>query len=94
MLFFTINFFSLPLPILEIFGEIVDKTFELFDIKFNFRNKYCVALIHGPKGCGKSMISLLLGKKITKKDQEVHFCDTFKLTDPGDQFSNLYNLIE
>lgn len=40
------------------------------------------------------MISILLGKAITKKDQEANFCDTFMPTDPGDQFSNLYNQIE
>ena len=70
-------------------SKVIDEILELYN-----RNKYCVSLIHGKKGCGKSMISLLLGKKITKKDQEAHFCDTFKPTDPGDQFSNLYNLIE
>ena len=70
-------------------SNVIDEILELYN-----KNKYCVALIHGKKGCGKSMIPLLLGKKITKKDQEVHFCDTFKPTDPGDQFSNLYNRIE
>ena len=70
-------------------SSVIDEILELYN-----KNKYCVALIHGKKGCGKSMIPLLLGKKITKKDQEVHFCDTFKPTDPGDQFSNLYNRIE
>ena len=63
-------------------------------LEFYAKNKYCVAFIHGPKGCGKSMIPILLGKKITKKDQEANFCDTFMPTDPGDQFSNLYNQIE
>jgi DNA replication protein DnaC len=70
-------------------SKVIDEILELYN-----KNKYCVILLHGKKGCGKSMIPLLLGKKITKKDQEVHFCDTFKPTDPGDQFSSLYNLIE
>jgi hypothetical protein len=63
-------------------------------LDFYTKNKYCVALIHDPKGCGKSMIPIILGKAITKKDQEANFCDTFMPTDPGDQFSNLYNQIE
>jgi hypothetical protein len=58
-------------------------------LEFYTKNKYCVALIHGKKGCGKSMIALLIGKKITKKDQEANFCDKLKPTDSGDQFSNL-----
>lgn len=63
------------------------------------KNKCCVSIIHGPKGVGKSMISLLLAKELTKrykeitKDEEnlINFCDTFKPTDPGDSFINLYN---
>lgn len=69
-------------------STVIDEILEFYE-----KNKYCVALIHGKQGCGKSMIPLLLGKKITKKDHEIHFCDTFKPTDPGDQFSNLYNRI-
>jgi len=70
-------------------SKVIDEILEFYTQK-----KYCVALIHGPKGCGKSMIPLLLGKKITKKGQVVNFCDTFKPDVPGDQISNLINLIE
>jgi SpoVK/Ycf46/Vps4 family AAA+-type ATPase len=63
-------------------------------LQFYNKNKYCVVLLHGEKGSGKSMIPLLLAKKITSKDQETNFCDTFKPTDPGDQFVSLYNTIE
>lgn len=61
--------------------------------EFYYKNKYCVVLLHGEKGTGKSMIPWLLAKSMSSKDCEVSFCDTFKPTDPGDNFPNLYNSI-
>ena len=39
-------------------------------LEFYTKNKYCVALIHGPKGCGKSMIPILIGKKLQRKTKK------------------------
>jgi hypothetical protein len=61
--------------------------------EFYNKNRYCVALLYGDKGTGKSMIPWLLAKYISCEDHEVNFCDTFKPTDPGDNFPNLYNSI-
>lgn len=61
--------------------------------EFYQKNKYCVVLLHGDKGTGKSMIPLLLAKTLTAEKCEVNFCDTFKPTDPGDNFTSLYNNI-
>jgi hypothetical protein len=60
---------------------------------FYQKNKYCVVLLHGDRGTGKSMIPLLLAKTLTNPKCEVNFCDTFKPTDPGDNFTSLYNNI-
>jgi hypothetical protein len=57
------------------------------------KNKYCVVLLYGEKGTGKSMIPWLLAKSMSVADCEVNFCDTYKPTDPGDNFPNLYNSI-
>lgn len=68
-------------------------------IKFYKKNKYNIVLLHGKKGTGKSMIPLLLAKKLHLYNKKINnayninLCDTFKPTDPGDNFISLYNKI-
>lgn len=52
--------------------------------------KYCVALLHGPPGTGKSIVSILLAKHLTSLGKEVSFVDSFKPWEPNDNFSTLY----
>jgi len=68
--------------------EIIDSIKDFYN-----KNKYCVVLLYGDKGTGKSMIPWLLAKSMSVDDCDVNFCDTFKPTDPGDNFPNLYNSI-
>ncbi len=58
--------------------------------KFYETNRYCVALLHGEKGSGKSMIPILLAKSLCSEQTTVNFCDTFRPTDPNNNFSTLY----
>ena len=68
-----------------------DQTCIIDEILRIYHEKKCgVFFIHGPQGCGKSMIQLLLAKKITKKDQEPNLCNTFNPTHPGESFISLY----
>ncbi|BCS83645.1 hypothetical protein QLL95_gp0478 [Cotonvirus japonicus] len=54
-----------------------------------FKNKKkAVVFLHGEPGCGKSMISLLLAKKLNAS-----ICDSFNPTEPGDDFANLYSYV-
>jgi hypothetical protein len=71
---------------------IIDNIIEYYD-----KNRNCIVILHGEKGMGKSMIPLLLAKtlsnRITDDDNMVNYCDTYKPTDPGDQFTGLYNSV-
>jgi hypothetical protein len=57
---------------------------------FYEKNRYCVVLLYGEKGTGKSMIPILLAKSMCSTPDIVNFCDTFRPTDPGDSFNSLY----
>jgi len=46
----------------------------------------CVVFIYGEPGNGKSILSLLVAKELNAS-----YCDSFNPTDPGDEFSLLYN---
>ena len=61
-------------------------------ISFYEKNGNSVAILHGERGTGKSMIPLLIAKALDK-EEIINFCDTFSPIDPGDQFSRLYNKI-
>lgn len=73
--------------------EQVEITHHILSYYEEHRNS--VVLLHGQLGTGKSMIPLLLAQRIiqTNPNHSVHFCDTFKPTDPGDSFNNLYNRV-
>lgn len=61
----------------------------------NYKEKrYTTALLHGPPGCGKSMVGVLLAKHFLKTSSKVFFVDTFVPTDPGDEFISLYTKVE
>ena len=84
---FNIDYFE-PRPNQK---EIVDNI-----VSFYEKNANSVAILHGERGTGKSMIPLLIAKALSKnvdKEEMVNFCDTFSPIDPGDQFSRLYNKI-
>lgn len=68
--------------------EVIDEIKEFYTA-----NRYCVVLLHGEKGTGKSMIPILLAKSMNSEQTSVNFCDTFKPTDPGDSFNSLYSQI-
>ncbi len=68
-------------------------------VSFYEKNRSNVVILHGEIGTGKSMIPLLVSKALSnqenQEDQEfVNFCDTFIPTDPGDDFTKLYNRID
>lgn len=62
---------------------IIDNIIKLFNSK-----KFCTALIYGNPGSGKSMISLLLAKKLKGS-----LVQTFNPTDPGNTIASLYNTV-
>ena len=55
--------------------------------------KYSTTLLHGPPGCGKSMVGILLAKHFLKTCSKVYFVDSFVPTDPGDEFIKLYTRV-
>lgn len=55
--------------------------------------KYCVALLHGKPGTGKSIISIILAKHLIQCGLEVSLVDTFKPWEPNDSFTMLYHTI-
>jgi hypothetical protein len=62
------------------------------------KNMNSIVIIHGEKGVGKSMIPLLLAKFLSNRDGQeekdlINFCDTYNPTDPGDNFTHLYNCV-
>lgn len=70
-------------------SKVINKIKEFYSI-----NKYCVVLLHGEKGTGKSMIPILLAKSLLNDEiNNINFCDTFKPTEPGDSFNTLYTNI-
>ena len=62
---------------------IIDEIITLFNSK-----KFCTALIYGNPGSGKSMISLLLAKKL-----KGGLVKTFNPTDAGNTIASLYNTV-
>jgi len=54
---------------------------------FNMR-KHCVAYVHGAPGSGKSMLGILLAKRLN-----AHYCKEWNPTEPGDSISQVYSSI-
>jgi hypothetical protein len=55
-------------------------------------------ILHGDIGIGKSFIPLLLAKTLSNRENQedkdlINFCDTFKPTEPGSNFTQLYNSV-
>lgn len=63
------------------------KTIDLIIKNWNdSSNKSIVCMLYGEPNTGKSMVSILLAKKLKGK-----YCKTFKPTDPGDSIDTIYN---
>ena len=63
--------------------QIIDSIIGIYNKK-----NHVVALISGSPGSGKSITSLILTQKFN-----CNYCSTFKPTDPGDSFDNLYTYV-
>jgi hypothetical protein len=54
------------------------------------KKKYCVSLISGKPGEGKSWIGMLLCKYFLNLGFNVHFIDTYRPTQPGHDFNSIH----
>lgn len=84
--YFWLNYSSRVLNV-EFYTENVNQKYVIENILENF-NRNLTVILHGKPGSGKSMIGLLLAKKLNGV-----FCDTFNPTEPGDDLSILYNTV-
>lgn len=76
---FNVFYFS-PLPNQEKAIEQISNQYE------KSIHKSVVCLLHGKPNTGKSMISILMAKKL-----KAHYCKTYKPIDAGDSFDTIYN---
>jgi len=84
--YFWLNYSSRVLNV-ESYTENENQKYVIENILENF-NRNLTVILHGKPGSGKSMIGLLLAKKLNG-----FFCDTFNPTEPGDDLSILYNTV-
>jgi len=61
--------------------QVIDDT-----INFYNKNHVCVTMVYGKPGTGKSIIGLLIAKKLKGS-----FCKTYNPTIPGDTLENIYD---
>ena len=73
--------------------QIINKILDFYE-----KNRSIVVILHGNIGTGKSFIPLLLAKALSNRELQedkdlINFCDTFKPTEPGSNFTQLYNTV-
>jgi hypothetical protein len=60
---------------------------------FNETKNYCVAMLYGGPGKGKSSIGIILANILAKEGKSVNFIDCYDPLTPGEPFSKVYNRI-
>jgi hypothetical protein len=68
---------------------IINKIIDIFT-----KTNYCISLISGEPGTGKSLLGMLTCKCLSNIGLKVNFIDTFRPTEPGHDFNTIYQRID
>ncbi len=63
-------------------------------IMFGENKKYCIAMLYGETGSGKSTVGLILANILSQEGKNVNIVDSYDPTTPGETFIKIYNKIE